>query len=52
MALVGEPILKTEDKSKYVKRQTPGSLAFVPSVAGLIVAGEVIKDLIAWKSKG
>lgn len=29
------------------KRQTPGSLAFVPSVAGLIMAGEVIKDLCA-----
>ncbi len=28
------------------KRQTPGSLSFVPSVAGLIMAGEVIKDLI------
>ena len=28
------------------KRQTPGSVAFVPSVAGLILAGEVIKDLI------
>jgi tRNA threonylcarbamoyladenosine dehydratase len=28
-----------------VKRQIPGSNAFVPSVAGLIIAGEVIKDL-------
>lgn len=28
------------------RRQTPGSMAFVPSVAGLIIAGEVIKDLI------
>ena len=27
------------------RRATPGSLAFVPSVAGLIIAGEVIKDL-------
>ncbi len=27
-------------------RPTPGSLSFVPSVAGLIIAGEVIKDLI------
>ena len=27
------------------KRQTPGSCAFVPSVAGLIMAGEIIKDL-------
>lgn len=29
------------------RRQTPGSVAFVPSVAGLILAGEVIKDLAA-----
>lgn len=29
------------------KRQIPGSVAFVPSVAGLILAGEVIKDLIS-----
>lgn len=28
------------------KRQTPASISFVPSVAGLIMAGEVIKDLI------
>ena len=28
------------------RRDIPGSVAFVPSVAGLILAGEVIKDLI------
>ncbi len=28
------------------RRQVPGSVSFVPSVAGLIIAGEVIKDLI------
>ena len=28
------------------KRQIPGSISFVPSVVGLIIAGEVIKDLI------
>ena len=27
------------------RRQVPGSTAFVPSVVGLIIAGEVIKDL-------
>lgn len=27
-------------------KATPGSMSFVPSVAGLIIAGEVIKDLI------
>ena len=29
-----------------VRRDIPGSMAFVPSVAGLIIAGEVVKDLI------
>ena len=29
------------------RRDIPGSVAFVPSVAGLIIAGEVIKDLIS-----
>ena len=29
------------------RRATPGSIAFVPSVAGLILAGEVVKDLVA-----
>ena len=27
------------------KRQTPGSTAFVPSVVGLIMAGQIVKDL-------
>ena len=27
------------------RRQTPGSTAFVPSVAGLMIAGEIVKDL-------
>ncbi len=31
------------------RRQTPGSSAFVPSVAGLIMAGEVVKDLINFR---
>lgn len=29
------------------RRQTPGSTAFVPSVVGLIIAGEIIRDLTA-----
>lgn len=36
-----------ENTAEPHRRQTPGSTAFVPSVAGLIIAGEVIKDLIA-----
>lgn len=33
-----------------VRRQVPGSNAFVPSVVGLIIAGEVIKDLTDFKA--
>ena len=33
------------ENSKF-KKQVPGSISFVPSVAGLIIAGEVVKDLI------
>jgi tRNA A37 threonylcarbamoyladenosine dehydratase len=29
------------------RNQVPGSISFVPSVAGLIIAGEVIKDIIS-----
>ncbi len=36
--------LFSDDNSN--KRQTPGSVSFVPSVAGLMIAGEVIKDII------
>lgn len=36
-----------EENMKISKRkQVPGSISFVPSVAGLIIAGEVVKDLI------
>lgn len=41
-----KPLPLPEEEAQDGKRRTPGSVAFVPSVAGLIVAGEVIKDLI------
>jgi tRNA A37 threonylcarbamoyladenosine dehydratase len=34
------------------RRQVPGSNAFVPSVVGLIIAGEVIKDIMGDKDNG
>lgn len=35
-----------KDEKDFARRRSlPGSVAFVPSVAGLIIAGEVIKDL-------
>lgn len=54
-----EPIKinKTTEESEYIhasetkrkctiRNQVPGSISFVPSVAGLIISGEVIKDII------
>lgn len=40
-----EPI-KVIVSDEKVNKNVPGSISFVPSVAGLIIAGEVIKDLI------
>lgn len=39
-------ICTNKDRTCADRRDIPGSVAFVPSVAGLILAGEVIKDLI------
>ena len=46
-----DPISPTPDDATLAelpegRRALPGSVAFVPSVAGLMIAGEVIKDLI------
>ena len=41
-----EPRTPLERISGEGKRQTPGSVSFVPSVAGLLIAGEVIRDLL------
>ena len=38
--------IEPDSASVLKKRQTPGSISFVPPVAGLIIAGEVIKDII------
>lgn len=40
--------LRTE-KVSFRKKTIPGSISFVPSVAGLIIAGEVVKDLVEMK---
>lgn len=44
-----DPLPATEESTEELpegRRSLPGSVAFVPSVAGLLIAGEVIKDLI------
>jgi len=38
---------KDSPRTCAVRRRIPGSVAFVPSVAGLILAGVVVRDLIA-----
>ena len=43
-----DPIPSSEESTEELpegRRSLPGSVAFVPSVAGLMIAGEVIKDL-------
>ncbi|MPN52299.1 hypothetical protein SDC9_199955 [bioreactor metagenome] len=35
------------ERPEASRRQTPGSVAFVPSVAGLILAGEVVRAICA-----
>ena len=40
-----DPSCLTDEELPEGRRALPGSVAFVPSVAGLIIAGEVIKDL-------
>ena len=40
-----EPI-KVKTLNEENNKKIPGSISFVPSVAGLIIAGEVIKDII------
>ena len=41
-----DPSVLSDEELPEGRRALPGSVAFVPSVAGLIIAGEVIKDLI------
>ena len=42
-----EPICHDNVHGENGRRSVPGSVSFVPSVAGLIIAGEVIKDIIS-----
>ena len=44
--------LNEEEMQDTARRSIPASCAFVPSVAGLILAGEVIKDLAGENEKG
>ena len=39
-------ICTNKDRNCLIRRQIAGSISFVPSVAGFIISGEVVKDLI------
>src|SRR3712207_1752953 len=39
-----KPMIREEELN--MRKKSPGSVSFVPSVAGLIIAGEVLKNLI------
>ena len=41
----------SEVRKKISKRQVPGSISFVPPVAGMIIASEVIKDILGINKK-
>jgi len=43
------PLTPAQSQESTHRRALPGSTAFVPAVAGLIIAGEVVKDLISYK---
>ena len=45
LGIEGLKVVYSEEKPISQGQSTPGSIAFVPSVAGLIIAGEVIRDL-------
>lgn len=45
------PLENVQTDASAKRRQTPGSCAFVPSVAGLIIAGEIIKDITGAENK-
>ena len=40
-----EKLIQEEQQKGSSRRQIPGSISFVPSVAGLMIAGEVIRNL-------
>ena len=42
-----QPKESPSEQPQAGRRSVPGSISFVPSAAGLILAGEVVRDLIA-----
>ncbi len=44
-------VSETEEKKGRTDRPVPGSISFVPSVAGLMIAGEVVRDILDISSR-
>ena len=42
---------KETEEEKGGRRALPGSISFVPPVAGLLIAGEVIREIIGWEDR-
>ena len=42
-----EPLVPVEHITEGTRREIPGSTAFVPPAAGLLIASEIVKDLLA-----
>ena len=47
----GVKVLYSKEQPVPVSGRTPGSISFVPPVAGLLIAGEVIRDLTGWEER-
>lgn len=46
-----KPLMDNGERKGTTDRPVPGSISFVPSVAGLMIAGEVIRDLLLADNK-
>lgn len=44
-------VLPEEEEPQEGKRSVPGSMSFVPPAAGLLLAGEVIRELLEGRSE-
>jgi len=42
-----EPAVKSSITDEVTKKSVPASLSFVPSVMGLIMAGEIVNDIVS-----
>ena len=43
---VNEPDLEKDREEKGSRRSIPGSISFVPPTAGLLIAGEAVRDIL------